>query len=475
MRRPFDHDRLNGLLKGLEAHIARFSELERTARIDAEYFQEKFLHSAEIIARLDRDSVARLAHVSDGNHFSISKDFVEQGVPYYRGQDVTGRFFVETASPIHITQEAYDQKHMARSHLKRGDVLLSIIGTIGELSLVASDNPATCSCKLAILRPREVTPEYLAIFLRSEHGQNQIARLTRGAVQKGLILEDTDQLWVPTVSKGLEKRIVKIVRAAHTTGDLTTLKQTEAETTLLHALGIADWKAPEPLTYTVLASEALSSRRLDSRFFAPRIQALLDILSVDGRTVSNVARPRRSKFHPDKCTTFNYIEISDIDSTGTTTSTNLESANAPSRATWHVRSNDIITSTVRPIRRLSAQIAPEQNGFVCSSGFVVIEPHGISPEVLLTYLRLPMICELLDLYASASMYPAITDSDIFNLPLPNIQDTVSDQVTHNVRSARIAKARAILMLDAAKRAVEIAIEDGEHAAMTYLDQTEEEL
>lgn len=459
-------------MKGLEATVARSSELERTARIDAEYFQKRFLRSAALIERWDRDHVVALTHVSDGNHFSISEHFVEEGVPYYRGQDVTGRFFVETAAPIHITREAFDQKHMVRSHLKKGDVLLSIIGTIGELSLVASEDPATCSCKLAILRPRKVSPEYLAVFLRSEHGQNQIERMTRGAVQKGLILEDMDQLWVPKVSEPFEKRIVETVRASRATRDRTTQKQVEAEEVLLAALGLANWTPPEPLAYTARASDVFASGRFDARFFAPRIQALLDLLAVDGRTISDVADPRREKFRADACAAFDYIEISDIDGAGAATSTRLASEDAPSRATWHVRAGDIITSTVRPIRRLSAQITPEQEGFVCSSGFVVVTPRDIAPEILLTYLRLPVICELLDLFASASMYPAITDADIFNLPLPHIPDAVADQVTQNVIAAKAAKARAASMLQAAKRAVEIAIEDGEPAAMAYLDQAE---
>lgn len=241
---------------------------------------------------------------------------------------------------------------------------------------------------------------------------------------------------------------------------------------MLSALGLADWTPPEPLVYTARASDALTSKRLDARFFAPRIQALLDLLSVDGRRVSDVANPRRAKFRPDACAAFDYIEISDIDGAGAASSTRLAAEDAPSRATWHVQAGDIITSTVRPIRRLSAQIAPEQGGFVCSSGFVVVTPRDIAPEVLLTYLRLPVICELLDLYASASMYPAITDADIFNLPLPHIPDTVADQVTKNVVAAKAAKANSTKMLEAAKRAVEIAIEDGEPAAMAYLDQAE---
>ena len=68
------------------------------------------------------------------------------------------------------------------------------------------------------------------------------------------------------------------------------------------------------------------------------------------------------------------------------------------------------------------------------------------------------------------MYPAITDADIFNLQLPHIPDAVADQVTQNVIAAKAAKARAASLLEAAKRAVEIAIEDGEPAAMVYLDQ-----
>jgi hypothetical protein len=228
-------------------------------------------------------------------------------------------------------------------------------------------------------------------------------------------------------------------------------------------------------TFSTVAdtSKAFNTGRLDARFFAPRIQVLLDILSGSGRKVGDVARPRREKFRPANCSFFNYIEIGDIDGAGSATSSLLDCKKAPSRAVWHVRPGDIITSTVRPIRRLTAQIGSEQDGYVCSSGFVVVQPHDISPEVLLTFLRLPVICELLDLYASASMYPAITDEDIFNLPLPHISDEMTEQVTQNVNEAKEAKAGAAKILEAAKKAVDIAIEHGESAALAYLYQSNE--
>jgi len=50
----------------------------------------------------------------------------------------------------------------------------------------------------------------------------------------------------------------------------------------------------------------------------------------------------------------------------------------------------------------------------------VLEPKTIAPEVLLTYLRLPIICELMDLHTSASLYPAISERDLLKLPIPKI-------------------------------------------------------
>jgi hypothetical protein len=181
-------------LNGLDFQVFPFSALERTKRIDAEYFHKRHIRTEQLLEKCNTESVVNCADISDGNHFSISENFVEKGVPYYRGQDVVGNFFVEQADPVHITDEAFHEPWMYRSHLQKGDVLLSIVGTIGELSVVSDTTPATCSCKLAILRPREIAPEYLATFLRSSHGRSQIDRLTRGALQMGLLLEDMDQL-----------------------------------------------------------------------------------------------------------------------------------------------------------------------------------------------------------------------------------------------------------------------------------------
>jgi len=361
---------------------------------------------------------------------------------------------------------------VARNRLSNGDILVTRTGAnFGQTAPWKRGVDAYACADILILREPSVPSGYLSSFLESRIGKPLMLRGGYGAGQPHIAPPYLANMLIPRLGI-VEGRIDQIINSASALEEKAATVLDDAGTTLLEALGLADWTPPEPLTYAAKASDALAAGRLDSRFFAPRIQALLDILSAGGRTISDVAKPRREKFRPDQHLMFDYIEISDMDGAGATGRTRLVAAEAPSRATWHVRPGDIITSSVRPIRRLSAQIMPDQDGFVCSSGFVVVRPQDIAPEVLLTYLRLPVICELLDLYASASMYPSITDADIFNLPMPELTTHVETQIVDHLQNARLAKARAASLLDAAKRAVEIAIEDSETAALAYLADVE---
>lgn len=468
-------------MEGLEASVARATQLERTSRIDAEYFQKRFLRSAELIAKWQRESVQALAHVSDGNHFTISDAFVDDGIPYYRGQDVTDRFFAETASPICITQEAYDRKYMRRSYLERGDVLLSIIGTIGELSLVASDEAATCSCKLAILRPRKISPEFLAVFLRSEHGQNQIERLTRGAVQKGLILEDMDQLWVPDVSKDFEKHIARVVRGARTAQEASGDKIGEAEETLLEALGLADWTPPEPLSYSARASDAFATGRLDAQYFMPaKEQVRQSLAALPGQALGDRVDSIRDMFVPDRAPPEKLVRNYDV----TDALVPLLDAEKEPQAAGEIGSvkktlkdGDVAISRLRAyLREVAVVRTGDDLPSVGSSEFIVLRPKtgqaNISPETLMVFLRATPAQTILKWCQDGSQHPRFSERDLLSIPVPDAVAGVSDQITTIVQEGFAARHKARQLLEAAKRAVEIAIEDGEDAAMAFLDEAE---
>ncbi len=296
---PFDKARYERLLEGLEVTERQLSELERTWRLDAEFFQHRHLRLAEQLQKHRLESVAQVAAVSDGNHFSISESFVEEGIPYYRGQDVAEHFFVEQAAANAITREAFEQPFMKRSHLQQGDVLLSIIGTVGETSLVKTAREATCSCKLAILRPQAISPECLAVYLSSPVGKSLTERWKRGAVQTGLLLEDMDQIPVARFSGSFEDAIKSAVDAAFASLENGRRLLQRAEQTLLHALGLDTWTPPEALSYVRSSREAFAAGRFDAEYFHPaKAQALMDLRALSDVCIGDLFDSIRDLWQP---------------------------------------------------------------------------------------------------------------------------------------------------------------------------------
>ena len=288
--------------------------------------------------------------------------------------------------------------------------------------------------------------------------------------QETILASDIANFLVPMLSSDFQTKIANVVDLAHEEMSKARAHAAQAEKTLLRAVGLGNWQPPEPLTYTRSASDAFAAGRLDADYFAPRVADLLQKLGNTGMTIGSVAPARHERFALTKEGAFDYIEIGDMRADGTVNSTRLSTEEAPSRATQHVRTGDVLTSCVRPIRRLSALITPTQDGFVCSSGFVVLQPQAVPAEVLLTYLRLRAVCELMDLHTSASLYPAISEADLLALPYHPIPKDAEMQIVNAVQSSHSARRKAQALLEAAKRAVEIAIEQNEVEALAYLKE-----
>jgi hypothetical protein len=187
------------------------------------------------------------------------------------------------------------------------------------------------------------------------------------------------------------------------------------------------------------------------------VQKILARLSEQGLRIRDVATLREEVFSPTLGRKFRYIEIGDVAANTLVSSVELLGEDAPSRAKNIVRGGDVIASTVRPIRRLSGLIAREQDGWVCSSGFAVLRPHGVSPEYLVAYLRLPPVCELMDAYTTATMYPAISVPDLLNMPFYQPDDRLVTRLCETLRHVRTASGNAERKLEEARRLIEAAI------------------
>lgn len=270
------------MLEGLEISEISNTGLERTLRLDAEFYSKFNLGQQKLFNKIDAQSLANFAIISDGNHMSISDNFVDEGVPYYRGGDIYNVFIESTPSPLRIPKQIYDMPTMQRSHLQKGDVLMSIVGAIiGNISLVTTNDMATCSCKLAIIRPHKnlLLPEYVGMYLMSKYGQQQIQKFRRGSGQTGLILEDFDQLLIPNIDSSVQKEISETVNQSYESLKTSRLLYESAENYLLECLGMKDFNLQNEAATIKRFSDFTISGRLDAEYYRKRYDDLFEKLS----------------------------------------------------------------------------------------------------------------------------------------------------------------------------------------------------
>ena len=388
--------------------------------------------------------------------------------PFLRVADVNTYINYETCEtiPEHLCSE-----YPTLLKVKPGDIVFTKGGSIARIGLVT--RPAAVSRDLIFLNTSNMSAEdqiFLFLYFQTDFFNRALLRSSSQTAQPHLTITLVRELKTLSVTGKFKGLLQSTVETSFRLRENSIIRLNEAEARLLDAMNLSSWNSSEPLNYERSCRDVFTKGRLDSQFFAPRVSELMERLGIDGMTISDVAPARHERFKPSDSGSFNYIEIGGLGSDGTAIAETLPQKEAPSRATQLVRAGDIITSTVRPIRRLSALIAEEQDGNVCSSGFVVLNPQKISSEVLLTYLRLPLFCELMDLHTSATMYPAISEADLLSLPIPLIDSKTQLVIQQAVREAAASRHKANNLLEAAKRAVEISIEDSEAAALAYLKE-----
>lgn len=459
----------------MQVSVIKYGNLERTKRLDSEYYNPKYLNSQAILNNKETVSISDVCKVSDGNHMSISSHFQEHsGIPYYRGQDINTDFFIENAQPIYIPEDVYEQSFMKRSIFKTGDVLLSIVGTIGSLSLVTENiQKSTGSCKLAILRPEKVCSEYLATFLMCSYGKQQVKRRTRGAVQMGLILEDMDQIQIWLAPEEFQRKISEVIQSSLEKNRKTKSYFTQAQTLLLSELGLLDLKPKHQLSFVKFYSDTQQAARFDAEYFQPKYDEIVRVIknyASGWDTTKNIFNIKDKNISPKEKVGYKYIELANIGDNGEITGfMDAEGQDLPSRARRKVRVDDVIISSIEGSLSSIGLITDEYDGALCSTGFYVVDSDKINPQTLLVLLKSPIGQELLKKGCNGTILTAINKDEIGKIVLPIVDSEIQNKIQQKIIESFNLRKQSKYLLECAKKAVEMAIETDEETAIQWLE------
>lgn len=489
MNRPFDEAKYKALLEGLEVKEILFSELQldnEKLRIDDEFFLKKYLSAYKKIKQKPHDKLSDIISILTDYHangsYEILRNHVEilDTIDYaymVRSTDFEKMDFETDVK--YASKSAYE--YMAKTKLFGGELLINKIGNPGRVYLMPYLNrPATVGMNLFMLRLKtdsNYKEKYIWAFFNSKLGQDIIFRKINGTVPLTIDKEAVKSLYVPKVSIPFQDEIENLVTSSQE--KLIRAKQTyqQAENLLLEAIGLKDFEpSKEKINVKNFSSSFLAMERIDAEFYQPKYDDIERKIKSYGNGFTLIADEydhvnTKSKINKDA---YNYIEIGDVNVGDGSASFNLiETAELPANAKYEVEKGDLLISKVRPNRGAVTIIDFDAENLIVSGAFCVLREKKdsvFSNETLKVLLRTKIYKEWFLKFNVGTQYPVIKDEDILTLPIPKIEQIIQREISEKIKESQTLKAESENLLEIAKRAVEMAIEETEEKAIKFIEE-----
>lgn len=280
-----------------------YSQALAERRLDSEYYKPVYLALDRLLERQKWQAWGRLGGQfivgPFGSAFNV-ENFTQEGpYRYIRGKDVKP-FFLQDDDNVYIPADHF--LRLSQYALKPGDLLVSVVGTLGNVSIVSPEAvPAVFSCKSTVYRCSGIDPYYLCAYLNCRVGSQYLLRKQRGAVQTGLNLEDLKSIPVPRFSPDLEETIAQMVRDAHRKLGTSKALYTAAQRMLEEELELDKIDLSHHLGYETRLSKIFHARRWDAQHYRPKYDVLLDAIrkAPDHRLLRDIVTYNQRGLQPE--------------------------------------------------------------------------------------------------------------------------------------------------------------------------------
>lgn len=454
--------------------LSHIPEWNPIFRIDAEFFNKKSINIDAYIRNMKYIHLHQDEVVSGPFGSTLkSESYLTSGyMPFVRIENIRGGFNVNTNNIVYISES--NNARIKNSELQLNDIVLSKVGnSIGYFARVDEQlgrcNISENNIGIKLERYSTHFKHYLVAYLNSKYAQNLVKRRTSGNAQPKLNVGDMCYIPIPTFSEAIYKAISKIILRSED-NIVAAVSAYQAAEKLLSTIINVPTDTTRCNTYSKLLSNTLSiSGRLDAEYYHPKYEAYAKALhTVD--TVNSLCTIHDKNYVPKNKKLYKYIELANVGKSGDITDVELiEGSELPSRARRQVNTGQVLVSSVEGSLQGCVLITDEFDGALCSTGFYVLTSDTINPETLLVIFKSETMQVLLKQRCSGTILTAITKDELLSMPLPKIDDSIQVEIAEKVQMSFSLRRQSVQLLECATRAVEMAIEKGENAALAWLN------
>lgn len=264
-------------------------------RIDAEHYSPRFFDLLERLNSMPTITLKShlLGSVRTGHTPPMKNpEYYKDGMIKFIKTDNLRDGFLNLAEVQMLTE--LGNKQIKNSELKVDDVIVTIIGAtervIARAARIRKDmGRANINQNIALIRSR-LPAGFLTVFLNSKYGREQLIWLSRQTEQFNLNCKEVEEIRVFQLSDSFQNLIHQIDDMQYALLSESKAIYQQAEQTLLAELGLLNWQPHHQLSFTGNYSDAQASNRWDADYYHPKYTTILEHLnSLPHETLNNIA------------------------------------------------------------------------------------------------------------------------------------------------------------------------------------------
>lgn len=149
--------------------------------------------------------------IKDGMHNLPQNTFNKSKIPILSAQNIfNGK--IDYEGKRYVDEDIYIKENK-RINIEKGDVLLTIVATIGRTAVIEENNKFLLQRSVCVLKPNQkINPYYLKFYLNTHKVQDYMMANAHGSAQAGLYLNKVAEILIPVPSIEEQKKTVTILQ-----------------------------------------------------------------------------------------------------------------------------------------------------------------------------------------------------------------------------------------------------------------------
>mgnify|MGYP002648078563 FL=1 len=465
-------------MDGLECSEVMISQVRQYApfRIDSHFYEKQYEKLKLTLSHFRSASLKELVKkpIQTGHTPSMAVSSYYGGSIALIKTDNLHDNSISTVFSDYLTVEG--NAVISRTELAEKDIITTIIGAtehvIARSAIVTLEYlPSNINQNIVQIRINceKIAPEFVNIYLNTKYGKGYLVFLSRQTEQYNLNCREIEMVPIPLLSDNFQKEIVRVVLDAQKYQNNSRMQYKNAESILSELIDIHTSLQNQPnFSVRKISKSFVQTGRLDAEYYQSKYEAIVKKLNTR-ETVLSLCNLHDKNYNPDAKQTYQYIELADVGQSGDISDVDIQyGSDLPTRARRIVKSGQVIVPSVEGSLQSCALITDEYDGVLCSTGFYVLDSDCINSETLLVLFKSEPIQALMKQRCSGTILTAISKDELLSMPLPMIDDDIQEKIAAKVQESFALRKQSKQLLEYAKQAVEMAIEQGEDVALAWL-------